>query len=511
MPTKLRTVLFTDLAGYTDAVARADSKELQQLIQEHEEFTRALLVRHNGTPVKNLGDSYMCLFESATDAVRAGMEACETGLRGGAFKIRAGCASGDVLEIDGDAFGDAVNMAARIINKAPSGEIWFSESTRLCCNESEIAWESVGLYELKGIPGEQAIYRAVTETQCTLPDAIKNAVKTGKLCLIREGSHLPTLPPDPTILFEDFRPGSATLRESLAALPVLDPSKIWLSAFKLAPLDRYEWVKTGRGLVIGTPKALRDELEDVRQQITMAAGTHTIILDASEAADMELVMAGLALPTVPMANVVNGYSYDLLSDGRWVNRSSDPILRVDVAPDAIRITAKKTGIQLNGKVLGVSEPMVLSHGAELLTPSGAIQFHALPDTAYAGLLVSPTSVRMSVMRGQQTELGREPNHPGLALPDRKGQENVRWCSGNRAAKAREGGFTLDRALAGRRQTGVEIEQEGVVRINSLHDRCATWLLRENGNFQRVDGSTQALAGEFIVTGTSVVQLRTPRR
>ena len=123
--------------------------------------------------------------------------------------------------------------------------------------------------------------------------------------------------------------------------------------------------------------------------------------------------------------------------------------------------------------------------------------------------MAPTSHRISVMRGQQTELGREPNHPGLALPDRKGQENVRWCSGTRAAKAREGGFTLDRALAGRRQTGVEIDGEGTVRINSLHERCATFVLRENGKLHRIEGSAQGLAGELIVTGTSVIKLRGP--
>ena len=102
MPTKLRTVLFTDIAGYTDAVARSDREELRKLIQEHEDFIVELLGRHEGVPVKNLGDSYMCLFESATDALRAGMEAVDKGLRNGSFQIRAGCATGDVEAIDGD-------------------------------------------------------------------------------------------------------------------------------------------------------------------------------------------------------------------------------------------------------------------------------------------------------------------------------------------------------------------------------------------------------------------------
>lgn len=509
LSTKLRTVLFTDLAGYTDAVARSDRNELRILIQEHEDFTRELISRHNGRAVKNLGDSYLCLFESATDALRAGLEACKIGLRGGTFRIRAGCATGDVEEIDGDAFGDAVNMAARIIGKAPAGELWFSESTRLCCNLSEIAWEDVGRFSLKGFPGEQAAYRALHESQCHLPEALVKAVRAGKLCLIQEGQHLPTLPPDPVILFEGFKPGSQALRDALAALPVLDAGKIWLSAYKIAPLDRHEWKSTGRGLLVGTHEAARAALEEIRTQITMSAGTHTIIFDASEAAEMELVMAGLALPAVPMANVIDGYTYDLLGDGRWVNRAANPILRVDVSADGVRIIAKTTGVELNGLALNPSDTALLRHGSTLRTTAGTIAFHSVDSKSYAGLLVAPTSHRISVMRGQQTELGREPNHPGLALPDRKGQENVRWCSGTRAAKAREGGFTLDRALAGRRQTGVEIDGEGTVRINSLHERCATFILRENGRLHRIEGSAQGLAGELIVTGTSVIQLREP--
>lgn len=509
MPTKLRTVLFTDLAGYTDAVGRADRNELRNLIQEHEDFTYQLLARHNGVPVKNLGDSYMCLFESATDALRAGLEACQKGLRNDEFRIRAGCATGDVEEMEKDAFGDAVNLAARIIGKAPAGELWFSESTRLCCNQSEVAWEGVGQFSLKGFPGEQQVFRAVHDQQCFLPDPVKKAVRAGKLCLIHAGGHVPTLPPDPTILLIGFTPGSQSLRETMAALPVLDPGKIWLSGFQLAALDRHEWVSTGRGLVIGGPQALKQTLERVRQELTAAAGTHTIIFDASESADMELVMAGLALPAVPMANVVNGYSYDLLADGRWVNRSPDPVLRVDVSAGGVAVIAKKAGVELDGRVLRVSEPTTLQNGSELLTPSGVVHFRALPATIYAGLLVAPSALRMPIMPGQPTELGREPNHPGLALPDRKGQDNVRWCSGNRAETARAGGFTLDRALAGRRQTSVEADGKGVVRVNSLHDRCATWLLRENGTLHRVEKSAQALAGELIITGTSVVQLRAP--
>ena len=68
--------------------------------------------------------------------------------------------------------------------------------------------------------------------------------------------------------------------------------------------------------------------------------------------------------------------------------------------------------------------------------------------------------------GQRVELGREPNHPGLLLPDRNNQDNIRWCPGPRAARAREKGFALDKSLTGRRQTEIKehIDRSGRARI-----------------------------------------------
>ena len=46
--------------------------------------------------------------------------------------------TGDVEEIDGDAFGEPVNLAARILAQTPAGEIWFAVGTRACMNDAEL-------------------------------------------------------------------------------------------------------------------------------------------------------------------------------------------------------------------------------------------------------------------------------------------------------------------------------------------------------------------------------------
>ena len=106
------------------------------------------------------------------------------------------------------------------------------------------------------------------------------------------------------------------------------------------------------------------------------------------------------------------------------------------------------------------------------------------------------------------EIGREPAPPGFALPDRRGQENIRWCVGNRAARAREGGFTMDRALAGRRQAAVEIKSLQA-RLVGLHKTCATHVLR-GGLLNRIESSAPLEFDDMIVVGTSVISVRSPQ-
>lgn len=506
MTTRTLTVVFTDLANYTASTRRADREGLRNLIATHEKLVPPVLERHGGRVVKNLGDSYMALFEATTDAVRACLELVESIPQAGQFSIRAGMATGDVEEIDGDAFGDAVNMASRILSKAPDAEVWFNQATKLCMNQSEIAWETVGRFQLKGIPGEVEVTRAVPRGKAWLPEVVCESVRTGRLVRIQRGDPLPKLPPNPVLLLEGFVPGSDSLRSFVDRLPVVDPACLWLSTYNIPPEDRHEWVTAGRGLIIGEPTAIDTAIRETSRP-TKSTGTDTIIIDVGAIAIAELVMAGLALPRVPMSEVVAGYTYDLLSDGRWVNRSDSSIARVDVSPDAVRLVAQVPGLRVGGRQAPPGQAVVLRNHDEIGTPSGTIRFVETDGRPYIGLLLADSQARLAVGPGQEAEIGREPNYPGLALPDRRGQDNIRWCLGSRAARARESGFTLDRALAGRQQCGVSPAAAGI-HLVSKHSRCPTWLLGPRGP-EQVTAPRRVDLGDMIVVGTTVIAIREP--
>lgn len=508
MGTVTKTVCFTDLANYTAKVSRMDREGLRRILAEHEALVSPIVTKYGGRIVKNLGDSFMCLFPSATDGLRAALDVQDVVTAEGSIAIRLAMTTGDVEEIDGDAFGEAANLAARILAKTPASEIWFGPGTFTCMNLAEIPWETVGRFAFKGLPGEQEVWRAVPKHRAWLPEPLAAAVKLGTLVRLRRGSRPPLLPPDPVVLLEGFAPGSQALDEAVAALPVINPASLWLAAYNIALQDRGSWTENGRGLVIGTPEAIESAIQDTLKTVSRHNGSDTIVLDVGGASELELVMCGLALPAVPLSDVVASYSYDLLPDGRWVNKSDRSVLRVDVSETGTRITALSPGVTVNSRGLNSGELVQLGERAEIRTPQGLYHYRHV-DQGYDGVLLADTEMRLGVAGGQTAELGREPNHPGLAYPDRRGQDNIRWCSGARAARARAGGFTLDRALAGRRQASIEIIGEQV-RMTPLHDRCPTFILRgESHNLEKVEHPVLLETDDLIVAGTTVIALRAP--
>lgn len=512
MGTVTRTVCFTDLANYTATVSRSDREGLRRILEEHERIVRPIVQGYNGRIVKNLGDSFLILFQAATDALRAALDIQDLVNESAEWDIRLAMTTGDVEEIEGDAFGEAVNLAARILGKAPSKQIWFGPGTRVCMNAAEIPWEEVGRFSMKGIPGEKTVYRAVPKHMCVLPEPVKKAAKARNLVRLRRGARPPLLPPDPVVLFEGFPPGSAALQEAIQSLPVLNPASLWLSGYNIAGEDRRQWTDAGRGLVIGTPEALQDALEEAQKiQQRKSSGSDTIVLDVGLNPDLELVMCGLALPAVPFSDVVASYFYELLPDGRWQNKADQAVARVEVNPDGVSFQALSPGVTINGQSLANGQRARLTNGAQISTQTVELRFIEVAPP-YAGLILCDTEMRLGVMDGHTATLGREPAHPGLAYPDRRGQDNIRWCSGPRAARARAGGFTLDRALAGRHQASIALNQ-GDITVRQIHERCPTYIFRGQGmpmmKLSAKDQSFSAQMGQLVFAGTTVVGLRSP--
>lgn len=161
---KLAAIVFTDIVGYTKRM-EADEDSTMALLARQREIIFPLVKEFGGEVIKEIGDGLLMMFNSAGKAVRFAM-AMQEKLREDELTIRAGIHIGDVIFEEGDVFGSAVNIAARIEPLALAGGICISEDVRSQIrNQKDIITVSIGKKELKGVNEPIEIYRiASTET-----------------------------------------------------------------------------------------------------------------------------------------------------------------------------------------------------------------------------------------------------------------------------------------------------------------------------------------------------------
>jgi class 3 adenylate cyclase len=161
------TILFTDLKDYTARTASASREALRGVLRANRHLVEAAVRANGGTIVKAMGDAYLVTFESATDAVLAGVEVQRAAAAHNAgvaeserLAYRIAVCTGEVTLDDGDVFGTPVNVAARVQALAEPGDVVFTESTLHALNAAEVAHEALGARELKGVPAPVNVYRA---------------------------------------------------------------------------------------------------------------------------------------------------------------------------------------------------------------------------------------------------------------------------------------------------------------------------------------------------------------
>lgn len=136
-----RTVLFADLRGSTGLYERIGNTSATRIVTGRIARLVDAVAAAGGTLVKTLGDGLMATFDAAADALSAAdaMQRTASALElNGALPLHAGptsltlqiaLASGEVVELGGDCYGDAVNVAARLIEHAGDHEILATAET----------------------------------------------------------------------------------------------------------------------------------------------------------------------------------------------------------------------------------------------------------------------------------------------------------------------------------------------------------------------------------------------
>jgi class 3 adenylate cyclase len=131
----LRAIMFTDIVDSTAMTARLGDARAVEMVRAHDAIVRRALKDKGGQEVKHTGDGMMASFaevHAAVECARAiqqGFAAFNLGSKE-KLRVRVGIDVGEPIADSNDLFGAAVNMAARLCQKAEPSRILVSRAVR---------------------------------------------------------------------------------------------------------------------------------------------------------------------------------------------------------------------------------------------------------------------------------------------------------------------------------------------------------------------------------------------
>ena len=177
----MTTVVFTDLVGSTSLYERLGDAAASRFVTELTGLLSQVFEQHTGRVVKLLGDGVFVVFAHEGDALAAciqiqkrlldeplypgAIQSAGEPAMGPAVQLQIGMESGEVVEINGDCFGDTVNSAARLAGLAGGGQILTTQNVwSALLPIQQQALRSMGPMYLRGRTEASHVYRVEWQT-----------------------------------------------------------------------------------------------------------------------------------------------------------------------------------------------------------------------------------------------------------------------------------------------------------------------------------------------------------
>ncbi|MGD9980027.1 MAG: adenylate/guanylate cyclase domain-containing protein [Hyphomonadaceae bacterium] len=183
---RLTAILAADVVGYSRMIVADEAATLSRFSASIEDALSPLVGEHGGRIVKTMGDGVLAEFASAVSALlcAVGFQRAMVERNAGLEQpmlFRVGVNAGDAVLRDGDVFGDAVNLAARLQQLCEPGGVCVSQRVREdALGRAELAFEDMGEQSLKNINRPVRVYRVRLDEPArpllTLPDKPSIAV-----------------------------------------------------------------------------------------------------------------------------------------------------------------------------------------------------------------------------------------------------------------------------------------------------------------------------------------------
>ena len=126
--TAFRSILFTDIEGSTSLTQQLGDARAMTVLRGHDQIVRDALQRNAGSEVKHTGDGLMAAFRSVAGAIETAIEIQRRLIESEAagtspLRVRVGISAGEPVAEGDDLFGAAVQLAARLCQRATPGTI----------------------------------------------------------------------------------------------------------------------------------------------------------------------------------------------------------------------------------------------------------------------------------------------------------------------------------------------------------------------------------------------------
>ena len=153
------TILFADIGSSAQLYDTVGDAEAHRLVADSLARMKWAVSANGGKVLRTVGDSVLASFPSP-DLAFQGARAIQQNHQDQKVSVRVGFHTGPVIPDDGDVYGHAVNLAARVAAFAREDEIVATaESVNQLSPESAQSVSSVFSIELKGVPESVAVHR----------------------------------------------------------------------------------------------------------------------------------------------------------------------------------------------------------------------------------------------------------------------------------------------------------------------------------------------------------------
>ena len=174
-------ILFADIGGSTSLYQQAGDSQGHQLIVNSLGAMRKAVESAGGTLLRTVGDAVLASFDSCDQASAAAIEIQELH-SDNILSVRVGFHWGHAIADDGDVYGNAVNIAARVADLANTGEITVTADVVQRLSDGIVPTpQLLDQLAVKGIETPLSVYRIPWRVQGNVGDAtvVATSINTG--------------------------------------------------------------------------------------------------------------------------------------------------------------------------------------------------------------------------------------------------------------------------------------------------------------------------------------------